>query len=231
MERNFLRAMPLVLKHEGGFVNHPKDPGGATNLGVTIGTAKRLGLDVDGDGDTDIIDIKLLKPADAAKVYRAEYWNKVRADDLPAGVDYTVFDFAVNSGPGRAVKYLQAAVGVEQDGLVGPVTLAAAAKANPAALINSLCDARLAFMRGLNTWPTFGKGWSSRVAGVRKEALAMARESPAPKPAIPSKPGVVHVEDNPPAVKPGSAPAQRENLFWRAIWFVLGLIWKKEKAK
>jgi hypothetical protein len=97
---NFERAMPLVLRHEGGFVNHPKDPGGATNLGVTIGTARRLGIDVDGDGDTDIIDIKLLKPKDAAKVYRAEYWNKVKGDQLPSGVDYAVFDFAVNSGPG-----------------------------------------------------------------------------------------------------------------------------------
>lgn len=183
MDRNFERAMPLVLRHEGGFVNHPKDPGGATNLGVTIGTARRLGIDVDGDGDTDIIDIKLLKPKDAAKVYRAEYWNKVKGDQLPSGIDYAVFDFAVNSGPGRAAEYLQAIAGVAQDGEIGPQTVAAVAKLDPAAVINSLCNRRLAFLKRLKTWPTFGKGWESRVAGVRKEALAMVGSRPVAKPA------------------------------------------------
>ena len=133
MDRNFERALLLVLKHEGGFVNHPKDPGGATNLGVTIGTAKRLGIDVDGDGDTDILDIKKLKPSDAAKVYRAEYWNKIKGDHLPSGVDYAVFDFAVNSGPGRAAEYLQAIAGVAQDGAIGPQTVAAVTKLDPEA--------------------------------------------------------------------------------------------------
>lgn len=184
---NFVGALAGVLEHEGGFVNHPADPGGATNLGVTLGTAKRLGIDVDGDGDTDIIDIKLLKPVDAAKVYRSEYWNKVRGDDLPAGLDYAVFDFAVNSGPGRAAKYLQALVGVAQDGAIGPKTLAAVAAYDPAKLIDRLCDRRMTFLRNLSHWSTFGKGWTRRVEGVRVVAKQMAAQAPQ-MPTQPQKP-------------------------------------------
>ncbi len=196
MNRNFARSLSLVLKHEGGFVNHPKDPGGATNLGVTIGTARRLGIDVDGDGDTDIIDIKLLKPADAAKVYRVEYWNRVAGDELPSGVDYAVFDFAVNSGPSRAVKYLQAVVGVAQDGVVGPKTLAAARRIDARVIINSLCNRRLDFMMKLPIWKTFSKGWSSRVSGVRREATAMATAPiSVPAPAPKAKPAPAPVSD------------------------------------
>ena len=174
MQSNFDRALPLVLQHEGGFVNHPDDPGGPTNLGVTLGTARRLGIDVDGDGDTDIVDIRLLKPADAAKVYRHEYWNRVKGDELPAGVDYAVFDLAVNSGVGRAGKMLQAIVGSPIDGAIGPNTLAAVRGVPAQAIITQLCDDRLAFLRRLSTWPTFGKGWAKRVEGVRAEALKMA---------------------------------------------------------
>jgi lysozyme family protein len=188
MIRNFERSLSLVLKHEGGFVDHPRDPGGATNLGVTIGTARRLGIDVDGDGDTDIVDIKKLRTTDAAKVYRHEYWNKVAGDKLPDGVDYAVFDFAVNSGVSRASKYLQRAVGVKTDGEIGPVTIAAA-KARPAAeVIEFICDSRMDFLRDLKTWPTFGKGWTRRVAGVRAEALKLAKQPPKPDPKPSGKP-------------------------------------------
>lgn len=174
MNTNFAEALRLVLKHEGGYVNHPADPGGATNLGITIGTAKRYGVDMDGDGDTDIADIKKLTVAAASKIYKGEYWDKVAGDLLPAGLDYAVFDFAVNSGTGRAAKYLQALVGVAQDGAIGPKTLAAVEKHDASDLIRKLCDNRLAFMKGLSTWKTFGKGWSSRVSGVKLSALAMA---------------------------------------------------------
>ncbi|MAN77770.1 MAG: hypothetical protein CML24_11405 [Rhizobiales bacterium] len=184
---NFASALTEVLAHEGGYVNNPADPGGPTNLGVTLGTAKRLGIDVDGDGDTDIIDIKLLQPVDAAKVYRAEYWNKVRGDDLPSGLDFAVFDFAVNSGPGRAAKYLQALVGVAQDGSIGPKTLAAVAAYDPAKLIDRLCDRRMTFLRNLSHWSTFGKGWTRRVEGVRAVAKQMAAQAPE-MPTQPQKP-------------------------------------------
>jgi len=160
MLTNYTRALPLILKHEGGFVNHPKDPGGATNKGVTIGTLKRLGIDVDGDGDSDIVDLRNLRQSDVERVYKLFYWDAVKADQLPSGVDYAVADFAVNSGPSRAAQHLQRIVGVTADGDIGPKTLAAVAKRDPGDLVNALCDSRLRFMRGLKTWPTFGKGWS-----------------------------------------------------------------------
>lgn len=177
---NFDRALALVLKHEGGFVDHPRDPGGATNLGVTIGTAKRLGIDVDGDGDTDVIDIKLLRVSDAAKVYRSEFWNKIRADELPAGVDYCVFDFAVNSGPKRAAMALQRAIGVADDGVVGKFTLANLANKPVDQIIERVCADRMTFLRRLSTFPVFGKGWTSRVNGVLREATNMATMAPVP---------------------------------------------------
>lgn len=178
MKSNYARALPLYLKHEGGFVNHPKDPGGATNKGVTIGTLKRLGIDVDGDGDSDIVDLRNLRHQDVERVYKLFYWDAVKGDQLPSGVDYAVGDFGINSGPARAAKHLQKVVGVPQDGDIGPKTLAAVAKMDPQDVVNALCDSRLRFMRGLKTWGTFGKGWSRRVAEVRAVALAWAENGP-----------------------------------------------------
>lgn len=183
MEANFQRSLKAVLAHEGGYVDHPKDPGGATNLGVTIGTAKALGIDIDGDGDTDKVDIRLLKPADAAKVYKHQYWDRVSGNNLPAGVDYAVFDFAVNSGVSRAAIYLQEIVGVAPDGKIGPLTIQAVAAWDAVKLIEKLSANRMAFLKRLSTWPTFGKGWSSRVTGVLRLAKDMALAFPAPKPA------------------------------------------------
>jgi len=186
MNRNFERALSLVLKHEGGYVDHPRDPGGATNLGITIGTAKANRMDLDRDGDVDKADVRLIKPANAAPVYKAQYWDRVSGDDLPSGLDYAVFDFAVNSGVSRAAIFLQEIVGVAPDGKIGPLTLKAIAARDPADLIRQLCDKRMAFLKRLSTWGTFGKGWTSRVNGVRAEALAMSKApapNPTPKPA------------------------------------------------
>lgn len=173
--------MPRILKHEGGFVNHPADPGGATNRGVTIGTLRKLGIDKDGDGDSDLADLKALTEADAAKVFKRFYADAVQADLLPRGVDYAVTDFAVNSGPVRAAQHLQRALGVEADGHIGPKTIAAAAKADPAKVIEAVCASRLAFMRQLSAWATFGKGWSARVAECRRLALGDLIAAPAPE--------------------------------------------------
>jgi len=175
MEANFQRALSRVLAHEGGFVNHVADPGGATNRGITIAVFR----EVYGKGKT-VDDLKRITNEQVAHIYRMRYWVAVKGDDLPAGLDYAVFDFAVNSGPARAAKYLQRIVGVTQDGVIGPQTLAAVAKHSPAKLITRLCDDRLAFLKGLSTWPTFGKGWSRRVEDVRHDALAMVGATQAP---------------------------------------------------
>lgn len=188
MESNFARSLKAVLVHEGGYVDHPRDPGGATNLGITIGTAKANRMDLDGDGDVDKADVRLIKPADAGPVYKARYWDAVRGDDLPAGVDYAIFDFAVNSGPARAAIYLQEIVGVAPDGKIGPLTLQAVAKWDSVALINELCAKRMSFLKRLSTFPVFGKGWSARVTGVLRLAKDMAISMPAPAPAKPVAP-------------------------------------------
>ncbi|MEM8974630.1 MAG: glycosyl hydrolase 108 family protein [Pseudomonadota bacterium] len=167
-----------ILKHEGGFVDHPDDPGGATNKGITIGTLKRLRIDVDGDGDSDIHDLKNLSDADVHRVYKLFYWDAVQADLLPAGVNYTVADFAVNSGPARAAKVLQSIVGTESDGVIGPKTIAAVAEyGRPTKLIREINDRRLAFLKRLRHWKTFRKGWSRRVSDVIETSIAWAEES------------------------------------------------------
>jgi len=174
---NASRAIREILKHEGGYVNHPSDPGGATNKGITIATYRRY---IKRSGT--IADLKRLTTEQAIHVYKAQYWDKVRADDLPSGVDYAVADFAVNSGPSRAAKYLQAVVGVKQDGKIGPHTLKATRQMTAADVINRLCDNRLAFMKRIKggaSWKVFGRGWSRRVADVRAKSLAWNKDKPA----------------------------------------------------
>lgn len=207
--------LPRILSHEGGFVDHPDDPGGATNRGVTIGTLRKLGIDKDGDGDSDVADLRKLTEADAATVFKRFYADPVQADLLPVGVDYAVVDFAVNSGPSRAAQHLQRALGVEADGHIGPKTVAAAAKSDPAALINAICDSRLRFMQGLKTWRTFGKGWTRRVEQVRREALAdhAGAKSAPPAPIPTAKPAG-------PAPKPG---------IWAAITAIIASIFGGKK--
>lgn len=169
MKGNFDACLKLVLAHEGGFVNHPSDPGGMTNLGVT----KRVWEDYT-KRPADEAEMRALTPERVAPLYRAFYWDVCRGDDLPAGVDYAVFDTAVNSGPGRAGKLLQRTLGVADDGRIGPGTLGAAQKADVKDLIDKMCDNRLAFLQALQTWKVFGKGWGKRVADVKKKALEMA---------------------------------------------------------
>lgn len=182
MDRNFQRALSLVLKHEGGWSDHPKDPGGATMKGVTLANFRRY---VEPKATKD--DLRKITDAQLATVYRRFYWDAVHGAELPDGVDYAVFDFAVNSGPGRAAKHLQAVVGVVQDGRIGPATMKAVRAKMHATVIHELCDSRMAFLKGLKIWPTFKNGWTDRVKAVRSEALKMASGKPAPVPA-PSQP-------------------------------------------
>ncbi|RWC46747.1 MAG: hypothetical protein EOS55_17420 [Mesorhizobium sp.] len=140
------------------------------------------------------------------RLYRRFYWDAVLGAELPDGVDHAVFDFAVNSGSGRAAKYLQAAVGVAQDGRIGPATLSAI-KAKPAGvLIDALCDARLAFLKRLPTWATFGRGWSDRVRTVRVQALLMSAQRPAETSPAPQPPGAETSADARPTVLPVPPP-------------------------
>lgn len=213
MSRDFEVSLPKILQHEGGFVDHPKDPGGATNKGITIGTLRRLGIDVDGDGDSDLADLKALRHEHVARVYKLFYWDAVKGDLLPSGVNYTVADFAVNSGPARAAKHLQMALGLPQDGDIGPKTLAALAKADPAQVIEAIFQSRMRFLRGLKTWGTFGKGWSRRVHEVRSTSLAMLanRAQQPPKQPAPAP-------QRPPAVSAPPKPAQG---FWARLFAAL----------
>lgn len=170
MESNFEKCLSEVLKHEGGYVDHPADPGGATNRGVTKKAWEEyVGHEVSKD------DIKALTVQDVTPFYRKRYWDVCKCDRLDAGLDYVVFDIAVNSGTGRAAKFLQSAVGVGADGSIGPATLGAVdnSSLSTTELINIICDRRQKFWESLSTFGTFGKGWTRRGNAVRAEALNM----------------------------------------------------------
>lgn len=169
MDRNFASSLKAVLVHEGGWSDHPSDPGGATMKGVTLANFRRF-----VKPNATKADLRRITDEQIAIVYRRHYWDAVLGAALPDGVDYAVFDFAVNSGPSRAAKYLQRLVGVAQDGRIGPKTLAAVRAMGAKNVVAWLCDARLAFVKGLRTWPVFGKGWGRRIAEVRRKALALA---------------------------------------------------------
>ncbi|WP_029003717.1 glycoside hydrolase family 108 protein [Azorhizobium doebereinerae] len=170
---SFDAALARVLQHEGGYSNHPADPGGPTMRGVIQrvydGYRSARGLPVRP--------VRQIAARELTDIYRTQYWDAVRADDLPPGLDYVVFDGAVNSGPGQSAKWLQRGLGLVADGQVGTVTLAAArASTDPAALVDAICDRRLAMLRSLATWPVFGAGWARRVEDVRRAGRAWVRE-------------------------------------------------------
>jgi lysozyme family protein len=169
MKGNFDLCLAMLLSHEGGFVNHKSDPGGMTNLGVT-----RQTWEMHVGHSVEEADMRALKPHMVAPLYKKSYWDKVKGDALPSGVDYAVFDIAVNSGVSRAGRILQQALGLIDDGIIGPNTLAATNGKNTQDLIKKICDIRLTFMQRLPTWPTFGRGWAKRVAEVQADALLMA---------------------------------------------------------
>ena len=194
---NFDRSLAAVLKHEGGFVDHPLDPGGATNLGITHRT-----LAAWRKRPVTKQDVMNLTKSEAGAIYETQYWDAVRGDDLPAGLDYAMFDYAVNSGAGRAIRELQAVLGVERDGQIGLRTLAAIQAMPPADLIVALMDRRLTFLKRLRTWNTFGRGWGRRVEDVRRLALAMARGRPSGQPDTQPAPGKASGRDAAPLRTP-----------------------------
>ena len=153
----FDEAFTQLLGHEGGYSDHKADPGGATMWGVTERVARANGY----QGPMRDLPVSLAK-----QIYRAAYWDAVRADELPAVARYSVFDSAVNSGVSQSVKWLQRALGVADDGALGPKTLAAAKAADGYALKSKMLGTRLQFMADLPTWPSFGRGWARRVASL-----------------------------------------------------------------
>ncbi len=169
MKENFNNSLKHVLVHEGGWSDHPKDPGGATMKGVTLLVYRNHF----GENKTKD-DLRNISDDELGQIYRSGYWDKCRCDDLPSGVDYAVFDSAVNSGPGRGAKWLQAAVGAVPDGGIGPNTLAKVKIHEPVKIVNSICDNRLSFLKSLDTWATFGRGWQRRVDDLRRTSVEMA---------------------------------------------------------
>ena len=168
MKQNFDECLKMLLKHEGGYVNHRSDPGGRTNLGVTQAVYEDwVGHPVTED------DMRALTPEDVAPIYKNNYRDKVRGDDLPAGVDWCAFDWAVNSGSGRPAKAIQRAVGATQDGAIGPMTLQSVADLDPEKIIQSVYHTRQKFYENLKTFKTFGKGWTRRNKETLETALAM----------------------------------------------------------
>ena len=169
MKHNWEEALRHILKYEGGYVNHPADPGGMTNLGVT----KRVWEEWTGDPATEA-DMRALSPEMVGPLYKTRYWDAVRGDDLPSGIDLCVFDAAVNAGVGRASKFLQQAAGVTADGQIGPKTISAVTSKPADEIIEAFCALREAHYKSLNTFDTFGKGWMRRLASIKAESTDMA---------------------------------------------------------
>ena len=154
---NFATAFEKLLKHEGGYVNHKDDRGGATRYGVTEAVAREVGY----RGDMRELPLDL-----AQRIYKDRYWDAVQAEHLPADVRYAVFDAAVNSGVVQAAKWLQRACGVKDDGVIGPQTIRAANALHPEGLKRKMLAQRLRFMATLANWPAFGRGWANRIADL-----------------------------------------------------------------
>ena len=171
---NFDECLKLILHHEGGYVNHPKDPGGETNMGVTKRVYEKWCM----ENDLQQKDMKDLEFDDVAPIYKKNYWDRVKADDLPEGLDLCVFDWAVNSGTGRAAKKLQSMIGTVADGGIGPNTLKALNAyiqiEGLESTIATYTDIRQNFYESLSTFDTFGKGWTRRNKETEIEAFKMA---------------------------------------------------------
>ena len=204
-----------VLASEGGYVNHPSDPGKATNMGITIATLSAWrGTKVTNK------DVQNLTQAEALAIYKAQYWDTVRADQLPLGLDYLIFDYGVNSGPARAIKDLQRTVGADDDGVIGQKTLFKImeyiAQNGMQALLNAYATRRWNFVQGLSTFDVFGNGWRRRIwgeqmgmqafdTGAADRAFKLSQErydeitmpQPAPGKAEPEKPGAVDMVKDP----------------------------------
>jgi len=168
VNRNWNKSFDLVIVNEGGYVDNKLDPGGATNWGCTQAVWEGyIGHKVSVD------DMKALTKEDVKPLYKKRYWDAIHGDAIPSGLDYCLFDCAINSGVNRSAKIIQEIVGVFADGAIGNNTVSAITQLNPVTAINEFCDKRQAFLESLKTFPVFGKGWSKRVSEVRIRAIEM----------------------------------------------------------
>tara|TARA_R110000803_G_scaffold205664_1_gene272500 strand:+ start:276 stop:788 length:513 start_codon:yes stop_codon:yes gene_type:complete len=165
---NFDKCLKMLLSHEGGFVNHPDDPGGITNLGVT----KKVYDEWIGRESTEQ-EMRDLTPDDVGPIYKKNYWDRIKGDSLPSGLDWACFDWAVNSGSGRPAKAVQRAVGATQDGAIGPATIGLIMEKDPKFIIEYVHDVRQDFYKSLKTFETFGRGWTRRNKETLHQALEM----------------------------------------------------------
>lgn len=207
-ELGFLRALPHILIHEGGKVDHPKDPGGRTNMGVT----QRVYNAWRSRSNLPARDVYQIDRSEVEAIYRFQYWDVVMGDRLPEGLGYVVFDGAVNSGPKQSVKWLQRALGSlytgRVDGVMGALTIQAVAAVNDFdALIGRVIDRRETFLRALKTWSTFGRGWLRRINEVKATGQAWATGSVGPQPTFVGGNEKAMIEDARPAPGKGVADA------------------------
>ena len=172
MQDNWIKCLETILHHEGGYVNHPKDPGGMTNLGIT----KRVYEEWVGYSVSENT-MQNLKKEDVAPIYKKNYWDRVKGDQLPEGLDLCVFDFGVNAGTGRAAKYLQTMIGTVADGGIGPNTLKKLDEYVKEHGLNETIKSyqveRQKYYESLSTFETFGRGWTKRVIETTRLALEM----------------------------------------------------------
>jgi lysozyme family protein len=172
MKDNWDRCFDMVIKTEGGYVDNPHDPGGRTNLGVT-----QRAWEAFLNRHVTEAEMRALTPENVKGFYKDLYWDRIKGDQLPSGIDYAVYDFAVNSGPYRAAQYLQEIAGTVIDGMIGPNSVEAVRSCNAAEVADAICDMRLDFLKRLPAFETFGKGWTTRVNGVKEKAIDMANDA------------------------------------------------------
>lgn len=172
MDYNFKKCLDTILAHEGGFVDHPEDPGGATNKGITLQTYNDfLGR------EATVEELKNIPDEHVETIYKKEYWDKISGDDLPCGVDLAVFDWAVNSGFIRPAKVFQELIGAKVDGYIGPKTLEQVGEPETHFnIILNLCKKRQDFYTSLSTFDTFGKGWTRRTEETRERSIELMEE-------------------------------------------------------